>query len=52
MKKASYLCSVTLNYYTMIQMDNFSYTYGKSRHTVFNGLNLSFREGRHILLTI
>ncbi len=46
MEKASYLCSVTLNYYTMIQIDDFSYTYGKSRHTVFNGLNLSFREGR------
>ena len=30
----------------MIQINNFSYTYGKSRHTVFNGLNLSFREGR------
>ena len=52
MEEASYLCSVTLNYYTMIQIDDFSYTYGKSRHTVFDGLNLSFMEGRHILLTI
>ena len=30
----------------MIQIDDFSYTYGKSHHTVFDGLNLSFREGR------
>ncbi len=38
-----YICSITLNYYTMIEVDDFSYTYGKSRHRVFNGLNLSFK---------
>ncbi len=44
--KASYLCGVTSNYYTMIEVNDFSYTYGKSRHRVFNGLNLSIGEGR------
>lgn len=45
MKNSAYLCSVLINYYTMLKIENLTFSYPRKREPVLSGISLTVNPG-------